>query len=177
MFKMLSDKSLYEVGLYYELDKHYSTPASVRSKVRHIYNEVKVDPEKFGISKDTAELIITNVSGRKIKVNGLALREKVELVTNKDIKSITIGGRNTAMRLINTKLAALERSPKALKNESLVSLGKIFGILFDKSQIIQGQATEHVAHLGKIDTNLTPDQAIAFVLKMRENQLAGDVIK
>lgn len=79
-----------------------------------------------------------------------------------------MGGRDTIARIIYKKLAYIEQHPKMIKELPLIQLGTMFGILFDKSQIIQGQATEHVALLSKIDKDIKPEQALDMVLKMRE---------
>jgi hypothetical protein len=170
IFRLLASKSLYEAGVEYGLEKNYKTTTNLKSAVYNIYREVSVEPERFAIHPDTRDLVVKNVSGRKVQSSKpTTLAEDKEKAAKMDIKDIIMSNRDSAARLINKKLVALEKSPKALKNESIVSLGKIFGILFDKSQIIQGQATEHVALMGKIDSNLPPEDAINLVLRMREN--------
>lgn len=171
LFKKLASTSLYEVGVEYGLDKHYKDASGVKNKVYQIYREVAANPERFAVQQETVDLVQAAVSSRKIANKPApTLREKTEeaaIVAN-DIKGLTLSGRDAAGRLIARKLEHLESHPKALAQESLVNLGKIFGILFDKAQIIQGQATEHVAHMGKIDTNMTPEDALAAVLRGRE---------
>ena len=165
IFKQLASKSLTETGLAFDFDKHYKTQKAVKAAMYRLFNEVKNEPEKFGVQPETVALVVDAVSSRKVA--SPTLREMSE-EEKTDIKGMIIKGRETSMRLINRKLHQLEKSPKALRNESLVSLGKIFGIIFDKAQIIQGQATEHVALLSKIETNMKPEEAIDMVLKMRE---------
>ena len=71
----------------------------------------------------------------------------------------------------------LNKSRKALNQQSLPALTTAFAILFDKSQIIKGEATEHVAVMGKIDSDIKPEQAIDMVLKMREIDQASKAKK
>ena len=47
-------------------------------------------------------------------------------------------------------------------------LATTVGILFDKGQIIQGEATENVAVLAKIKSDMSPEEMMDAVLKMRE---------
>lgn len=173
LFKKLASGTLYDVGVEFGLDKHYKDATAVRNRVYAIYRDVANNPEKYAISQETVDLVVEAVSNRKVATRTEpVLAEKNTALATKDIKSLTMGSRDTAARLITAKLEYLEKHPKALAGESLVNLGKIFGILFDKSQIIQGQATEHVAHMGRIDTSLTPEEALQAVILSREAIIA-----
>lgn len=169
LFKRLASATLYDAGIEFGFDKHYKDTASVKNRVYAIYRDVANNPEKYAVQLETVELVTEAVSGRKVAIKKEStLAEKKDAITAIDIKSLTLSGRDVAGKLIAKKLDYLDAHPKALAAESLVNLGKIFGILFDKSQIIQGQATEHVALMGRIDTNLTPEQALDAVLRSRE---------
>lgn len=169
IFRALAGGTMYDVGVDFGVDKHYKDARAVRNKVYQIYAQVKNDPEKYSIHPETVDLVVGVVSNRKVATRPeTTLADKVEGIKDADIKGLTLGSRDAAGRLIASKLAFLESHPKALAQESLVNLGKIFGILFDKSQIIQGQATEHVALMGKIDTDMSPEAAIAAIIKTRE---------
>lgn len=173
IFKKLASGTLYDVGLEFGFDKHYKDATAVRNRVYAIYRDVANNPEKYAVQPETVELVVDAVSNRKVAARTEVVHaEKVNPIAASDVKSLTLSGRDAAGRLIAKKLAYLEAHPKELKSESLVNLGKIFGILFDKAQIIQGQATEHVAHMGRIDTNLTPEQALEAVLRSRESIMA-----
>ena len=169
IFRALAGGTLYDVGVEFGLDKHYKTTSGLRNKVYQIYRQVANDPEKYAIHPDTVNLVVDVVSSRKVATRPeTTIAEKTEKIGETDIKSLTMGGRDSAAKLIRTKLAYLEANPKALNAESLVNLGKIFGILFDKSQIIQGQATEHVALMARVDPNMTPEEALAAIIRTRE---------
>jgi hypothetical protein len=169
IFRKLASGTLYDVGLEFGFDKHYKDSTGIRNRVYAIYRDVANNHDKYAVSQETIDLVVEAVSNRKVATRTEpTLREKHEAIAEKDIKSITVSGRDTAGRLILNKLAYLEAHPKALAQESIVNLGKIFGILFDKGQIISGQATEHIALMGRIDSNMTPDQAIEAVLRSRE---------
>jgi len=170
IFKRLASSTLYDVGLEFGFDKHYKDSTAVRNKVYAIYRQVANEPEKYAVQQEVVDLVTDAVSNRKIAIKSEASPEKVTAnpIVATDIKNLTLSGRDVAGRLIAKKLEYLEAHPKALQQESLVNLGKIFGIMFDKSQIIQGQATEHVALMGRIDSNLTPEEALQAVLRSRE---------
>lgn len=169
MFKKLASTSLYDVGIEYGLDKHYSTPKSVKTKVYTIYREILADPAKYGVLPETTELVQEAVSNRAIKKPGIPLVEKKE--DARGIKELVTSNRDIAANLINKKLTYISKSKKSLDNVSLSQLGTLFGILFDKGQIISGQATEHVAVMSKIESNLSPEELLEITLKQRENTI------
>ncbi len=171
LFKKLATNTLTEVGMEMGFDKHYKSMKSMKGAVYRIYNEVRATPSVFGMSNDTVDLVVSNVSKRSVSSREPeSLREDMELKSS-DIKTMIINGRNAAMNLINRKLDYLQKHPKALKDTSITQLGTLFGIIFDKGQIISGQATEHVAVMSKIDKDMKPDAAISMVLKMREVEM------
>lgn len=166
MFRLLATKTFYDVGIEFGFDKYYKSPTSVKGAVYRAYKEVAASPEKFFIHPDTASLVISAIQSRTVAIpTKPTLAEKNE---DKSVEELLLSNRDLANRLVHKKLVALDASKKALRNESIVSLGKIFGILFDKAQIIRGQATEHVALLSNIDSSLKPEDALSLVLKMRE---------
>src|SRR3990167_5942741 len=63
-------------------------------------------------------------------------------------------------------------SKKARQKIGIGELAKVYGITFDKRQLIEGKATEHVALMAKISEDMTPASAIETVLKMREYNAA-----
>lgn len=165
IFKALASKSLRQVAVDFELTDKYSSLDSATAAVQRIYNQVKNNPEEFIVSPDTVELVVSSVSNRT------AGRPVIhENINEKDIKDLVTSGRDKVARIINRKLDYVERSPKLIKELSFAQLGTIFGILFDKSQIVQGQATEHILKISKIDSNMSADQALDTVLRMREQQ-------
>lgn len=171
IFKNLASDSLYVTGMKFQFDKYYSSKASISTAVSKIYNEVKNEPEKFGILPETVEVIETAVNSRVHTNKRPVLREQQEVFAKDDIKGKTLSARDRSLKLINDKLLYLEEHPKALKNESLITLSKVYGTLFDKSQILSGEATEHIAHMAKIESNMDPDEAMNLILKMRESNM------
>ena len=170
LFKMLAYKTLYEVGLEFGLDKKYKDSKSVKGAVYRIYREVLNDPEKFIVSADTIEVVETAMKGRNSTGASSIpkLREKMDVLDKKDIKTLVLEGRNQSYNLLNKKMERLNASKKRLDNVSIGELAKVFGILFDKSQIVQGEATEHVAVMARMSKDMDPMEAIDAVLKMRE---------
>lgn len=168
IFRRLATKTLYDVGMEFGLDKSYSTVRSMKASVYKVYNEVRMDPERFALQPDTVDLVTSAVSDRSVSNERRTIAEKDSEIAEMSIKDVMVVNRDMAAKLVKRKLDYLEAHPKALNQVSLPQLATGFAILFDKSQIIQGQATEHVALMGKIDSELSPEKAIDLVLKMRE---------
>ena len=168
LFKMLATKDLYSVGVEYGLDKHYKNNDSMKGAVYRNYSDVKNNPEEYGISKDTYDLVVDAVSSRKVATRdtGPTLAEQND---DMDIKDLVLSNRNKLAKLMGKKIDGITNAE--LKKMSLKDFGTLFGILFDKGQIISGQATEHIAHLSKVEDGLGPEELLQTVLKQRDHEI------
>lgn len=172
LFKSLATKSIVQVGYQFEFDKHYKSTSGLRNAVYKIYNEVKNEPEKFAISQDTVDLVASALSGRAIAPvtnNEKTLREQQEDADNLPFAELAQAGRNKALKLLHKKIDRVSNSRKKIDAMSMGEMAKVFGIMFDKSQIIRGEATEHVKILSKnVDDTMTAEERLNYVLKLRE---------
>lgn len=171
--KALAYKSSYEVGLQFEFDKHYKDSKAIRNSVMNIYRKVKKSPEKYNVSTEVLSVIADamghrNVLGAKREV---AVAEKE--IEGGSIRDLVMGVRDKSWRLIDRKLQRASKSNKRLDAVSFRDLGTLAGISFDKSQIINGQATEHIALKSDIPGNIDPVAALDLVLRMREANVAS----
>jgi len=164
LFNMLTTKSLYEVGLEYGFDKHYKDAKAVKGAVYRVYADLKNNPEKNGISREVCDLVVSAVSQRSAAPTP-TLKEKEEV----DIKDLILSNRDKLARLLSRKLDDIGSSKKKLSAVSLPQLSLALCQVFDKGQIVQGQATEHIAHLSKIEEGLTAQQLLDAVLSQREH--------
>lgn len=176
LFKMCGDKTLAEVGFEYGLDKHYKTVEAMKVRVSTYYKKVKNDPEKYGISQELVDEVVSKVEQRfqsmtKSKESQPTLKEARELINPSDIKGLVLGGRNKAAKLLYEKLDRMGNSKKLLDGVKLGELATVMAILVDKGQILQGQSTENIAILSKNIGMLSPEEALAHVLKTREANL------
>lgn len=172
IFKMLETKTMYETGIEFELDKHYKDSRAVNNAVYNIYKKVLVNPQAYAVLPETVEKVKAKVSSRAIVTNrpqsATTLREKIDIEKNPDFKDLVLSGRKKAFEILNMKMDRVAQSRKQLDEVSITALAQTFGILFDKSQIIQGEATENIAVLAKIDKDMSSQDALAAILKMRE---------
>ena len=176
IFRMLAEKPLYETGVAFGFDKKYATAVAVKNKVHRIYQEVQKDPNRYMVSPDLCETVVGIVTNRNPKngggreIAGMTHREvkEAKAADEQDITKLVLAGRAKAWTILHKKLDRVGRNKKALDELSLGTIGTIAGIMFDKGQIVQGQATENIAVMAKIDSNLTPEEAMKAVLNMRE---------
>lgn len=175
LFKLMADHTLYETGVALGMDKHYKNTSSLKQAVRKHYVEVRENPAEFGITQETVDLITKIVSSRQTTTfkgadNRTIAERKAELA-NKDITELVLTGRTKAMSLVHRKLDMIDKSTKELKSTSLQALTTAAAILFDKGQIVQGQATENIAVLSKVADDMTPDEALDMILKTRQRNV------
>jgi len=169
IFKSLATKTLYETGIEFGVDKYYKDSRAVNNAVYNIYRKVIANPQKYAVQEDTVELVKSVVAQRAVSHNPqTTLREKNDELANPDFKDLVLSGRKKAFKLLNMKMDRVMRSNKGIDEVGITALAQTFGILFDKAQIISGEATENVAVLAKIDGNMSSEEALASILKMRE---------
>lgn len=180
--RALLDKDTYQVGLQFELDKYYKDSRAVKNAVYRAYQAAVKDPARYGLTIEDAAKIQDTMKSRlpvQIRANlPTTLREKMDDEKNKDFKELAIEGRNKAYQILLRKLDMVGRNKRNLGEVNLSTLATTFGILFDKAQITKGEATENVAIMGKVDTNMSAEDALGMVLKMREiNQIDKEAKK
>lgn len=170
IFKELATQPLYEVGIKHGFDKYYKDSKAVKSAVYRVYADVKNNPEKYGVGKEAYELVVESMSSRAVAKRHAPISMKESMDIEKmDIKEVILDNRNKAAKLISMKLDMIGKSKKQLENLSITALTTTLGILFDKGQIIQGEATEHIAHLSKIEDGLSPQQLLDAVVNQRQH--------
>jgi len=175
IFKALATKPLLEVGMDFDFDKHYANKANIRQGVNRVYKEVLVEPEKFGITEEVVDLVKEGMASRKSMTTKAPIAPELDdmkSVDSSDIKGLIQGGRNKAAVLLHKKLDSISSSKKKLDEVNINHLATVLGILFDKGQIVQGEATENIAVLAKVSDSMTPEEQMEALLKMREKIIA-----
>lgn len=156
-----------EIGL----DRIYPNKATLRIKGYQIYKSIV--PSELGISHDVVELVQKSIQSRKggfarntQELDGLS--NPGDIIDPSDTKNVILGGRNKAAMLLHKKMDRLNKSKKLLDGVTLTQLATTFGIFFDKAQILTGQATENIQMLAKIKSDMSPEESLDALLKMRE---------
>lgn len=171
IYKRLAIKSAAEVGLEFKFDNVYPTKNQIRTAVNNIKTKVQNNIEnykEFGVTNEVVDLVKVASASRNVAPRDRREAMK-QLDIDGDIVTVVTKGRDTVFNLMNRKLDIIAKSKKELAKISLKELGIAGGILFDKAQILRGEATEHVAVMAKIDKNMSSDDALQAVSKIREN--------
>lgn len=174
IFKTLAYKSAFDTGVQFGFKESYKDNVAIRNAVMHIYRKVKKSPEKYGLGAD----LVTTIADAMGHRNVVGAKKEVALeeaeIEGGNIRELVTSVRDKAWRLIDRKLTRASKSNKRLDNTSFRDIATLAGIAFDKSQIITGQATEHIAVMSKnIDGNIKPEEALDLVLRMREQNVAA----
>lgn len=166
-FLSLLTDNFTEAGMKVGLGVIYNTQNSVRTNSYKLYKSLK--PHELDLSEDVVKGVQMAIEKRKIS-NKVTSNEGIggEILNPEDSKALVIGGRNKALMLLHKKLDQISKSKKAIDDLSLSQLATTVGILFDKAQIMKGEATENIAVMAKIDQNMTPEQSLDMLLRMRE---------
>jgi len=173
LVKDLVANSFNQAGINAGLDKQYKNRSSLVSAVRKIYQEVKLNPEKFSVSVDIIELIEKNLKERQSIMVGktndsIIAKEKKELSKMTVNELVNENSKKSAV-LLHKKLDMIGKSKRELASVGLGTLVTAYGITFDKSRIIAGESTENIAVLAKIKTeDMTPEEMMDIMLKKRE---------
>lgn len=95
-------------------------------------------------------------------------KQELRKIGTEQMIGLATDTRNLAVQTLNNKLLDLNKNPEQMEKVSIKELATVFGILFDKSQLMQGLATENIAIQAKIDVNMSSDKALEELNKMRE---------
>ena len=172
MYKALVSNSYADIAVDFGIDIHYKDASGYRNAAYRIAKEVENSPEKYGVTPEVVELVKKAQADRKNSA-GKVIHEKQDsaILDFSDTKAVTVGGRNKALQLLHKKMDLLNNNKKALESTNITSLATVFGIFFDKAQILQGQATENIAVKAKITKDMTPEESLEELLKMRERRM------
>lgn len=127
------------------------------------------------MSKEELERAKRNESMRRLMARRrggepkeLKTKQEIRKIDTQEMVELSKDTRNLAIQTLNKKLIELYNNPDELNKINLAQLATVFGILFDKSQLLNGLATENIAIHAKIDVNMSSDKAMEALSKMRE---------
>ena len=95
-------------------------------------------------------------------------KQGLRKIDTEEMVELSKDTRNLAIQTLNKKLLEVYVDEDQLAKVNLATLATVFGILFDKSQLMNGLATENIAIQAKIDINMNSDTALQELNKMRE---------
>jgi hypothetical protein len=178
IFNEAAKNSYLEVGYNNDLDEYYSSDASIRTTVGRIVREVSDHPSSYNISEDKAKMVKELIEGRKKSGRTDSVKnyskKKVQQHMEKPLQEIVEGNRDMLSAVMHKKLRSLLKNNSELKDTSLSQISGAFSVMFDKSQIMLGKATENIAIQGNIDKDMEPEDAIDTVVKMRDKHVESN---
>lgn len=176
IFESLATRSMHETGLYLGLAQRYKNSSSMVAGISRAFSRVMANPEHFGISIDVAQQTDKIVKSRNSiaskSLNVLKLESNLKELDGKTFDELVISNRVKAWTLLQLKMNDILSSKNKREKVSVGELAKVAGITFDKGQLVEGKATDHVALMAKVDTDTTPESAMQQILKMREYNIA-----
>ena len=95
-------------------------------------------------------------------------KQEIRKLDTTEMVELSKDTRNKAIQILDKKLTELYADPDALSKVNLATLATVFGILFDKTQLMTGMATENIAIQANININMRADEALEELNKMRE---------
>lgn len=176
IFQDIASKSQYQVGLEHGLDKYVGdNNIKIINAVRKIYTEVSEDPKKFGLTTDIVEMVDKGLEGRKNKKGKIDIKnEDYGDLEEDELKNLVLTVRNKVWQIADKKLDHIAKSKKQFNNTSISQLVNILGMTFDKSQIVKGEATDHIAMKAQINDGMTPNELMSEILKIRERRAVSE---
>lgn len=98
----------------------------------------------------------------------VSTKQELRKIDTQQMVELSKDTRNLAVQILNDKLVSMQSDPEALAKTSIKDLATVFGILVDKSQLLNGLATSNIAIHAKIDINMPSDKALEELNRMRE---------
>lgn len=95
--------------------------------------------------------------------------QEIRKIDTKELIDLSKDTRNLAIQTLAKKLQEIYDDPEALAKINLATLATTFGILFDKTQLMNGMATQNIAIQAKLDVTMSSDKAIQELNRMRES--------
>lgn len=93
--------------------------------------------------------------------------QEVRQIKADDMVDMAKQTRNLALGVLENALVNLMNDPEQLAKTNIATLATVFGIMYDKTQLMQGLSTQNIAINAKIDVNMDSDKAIEELNKMR----------
>ncbi len=171
MYRAMRDKTLKEVANEFGLLEHYqgSLPKAVSFLHSQVYRKVSLAPEKYGVSEEFRKEVHDAISNRAVvKRNEDGLYFNNPTTKNDESTNLITSLKDKVIKLAHAKVDRIMSSKKNIDEANMSTIFTSLGIIFDKSQIATGQATENIAMIAKVNDKLTAEEAMKIVLQNRE---------
>jgi hypothetical protein len=100
--------------------------------------------------------------------------QEMRKMETQEMVALAFDTRNLAIQVLHQKIMDLFNDPEQLQKANITQLATTFGILFDKAQLAAGLSTENISIRAKIDVNMSSDEALNELNKLREKYSEGN---
>lgn len=167
IFRDLTDLTLAEAGRKHGLHHLIQDNVKMKFAVHKIFKKVSANPTIYGVEPSEAKEIVALVQSRSSRANK-NLAPVIEREKEQEFAETLEGIRNTTATMLLRKLEKAGATNKGLDDVSFRDLKDVLAMAVDKSRLLSGRSTENILHHSKIDKNISPQEALAIVLKARE---------
>ena len=171
MYRAMRDKTLSAVAQEFGLVEHYkgSKPRAISFLHSGVYRKVSLDPAKYGVSEEFRKEVHDAISNRSVvKRNEEGLYFNNPTTKNDESTNLITSLKDKVIKLAHMKVDRIMSSKKNVDEANMSTIFTSLGIIFDKSQIATGQATENIAMIAKVNQDMTAEEAMKIVLQKRE---------
>lgn len=95
-------------------------------------------------------------------------KQEIRALETETMVDLAKGTRDLTLDILGQKLMMIMNDEEQMQKVNLATLATVFGIMYDKTQLMQGLSTQNIAVNAKIDVNMKSDEAIEELNKMRE---------
>lgn len=133
-----------------------------------IPNEENLPPEEVKRLRHNEKMRRFNARKKGLDVVVPQTKQDIRKIDTSELVELSKDARNLAIQTLNKKLENLYLNPEELAKINIAQLATVFGILFDKGQLLNGLSTENISIKSKIDITMNSDSALQELNKMRE---------
>ncbi len=158
-----------EIARKFGFEKRQGSLKKGMGLVYAIYNKVKEQPAKYGLTDEVVEATIKSVENRKQNFGQLNVKQELDIREVENFARNEMGiVRDKIIKIISMKVDKALKSKRAREQVSLKDLSQVLATVIDKQRLLTGQSTENVLHFAKINKDVSPEDALAIVLKARD---------
>ena len=173
MFLDLATYSYRDLVSKYDLLKRYNDTQSAVAALIQIKRAVVTAPANYNITPEEVALVQKSLDARSKAQPLSVLVEPQEIppvqeLEAMEVKDLVARGTKKGFVLLNKKIDQLLKSKRYIARTPLNVIAMTVGVLFDKNQISKGEATEHILMKAKVGQDMTPEQKMDWILKLRE---------
>lgn len=180
MFLDLTTYSYRDLVSKYDLLKRYQDVKCAVGALVQMKRGMVKHPELYDILPEELALVEKSLKARStaqpLSVMAQPTQEvfAIQELEQMEVKDLVQRGTKGGWVLLNKKIDQLLRSKRQIAKTPLNVIAMTAGVLFDKNQISKGEATERIFMTARIGKEMTPEEKMDWLLKLREKIAQGE---